>query len=167
MNQIKTPVIRSFLQAEQLTRLTRNKVPIKNIQYRRMSENRKWNPNLTAAQLAVLKDGYTERPNTGAYLNNKDTGIYHCANCDSPLYKSDTKFDSGCGWPSFYEEVSPNALRRITDNSGGMERTEIRCGNCDGHLGHVFENEGWKENLGLPKDVRYCVNSLSLNFKKN
>ncbi|SCU98942.1 LAME_0G01156g1_1 [Lachancea meyersii CBS 8951] len=125
-----------------------------------------WNPNLTAEQLLVLRDKHTERPHTGAYLDNKETGIYHCANCDSPLYKSDTKFNSQCGWPSFYEEVSKGAITYHRDSTMGMARTEICCSNCGGHLGHVFEGEGWRERLGLPQDVRHCVNSLSLSFKK-
>ncbi|SCV02942.1 LANO_0G01178g1_1 [Lachancea nothofagi CBS 11611] len=130
----------------------------------KMSEG--WNPNLTAEQLKVLRDKHTERPHTGAYLNSKESGIYHCANCDSPLYKSDTKFDSQCGWPSFYEEVKKGAITYHKDKSMFTERTEICCSNCGGHLGHVFEGEGWKERLGLPQDVRHCVNSLSLNLKK-
>lgn len=130
----------------------------------RMSEN--WNPNLTTEQLLVLRDKHTERPHTGAYLNNKDTGVYNCANCEAPLYKSETKFDSHCGWPAFYEEVKKGAITYHTDYTMGMKRTEICCANCGGHLGHVFEGEGWKERLGLPVDARHCVNSASLNFKK-
>ncbi|CCF57685.1 hypothetical protein KAFR_0D00380 [Kazachstania africana CBS 2517] len=124
-----------------------------------------WNPKLTPEQLSILKYKRTEPPNTGKYLNNKETGIYSCANCDAPLYKSETKFESGCGWPSFYEEINPQALKYIKDNSMDIQRTEICCNNCGGHLGHVFENEGWSKSLGLPKDVRHCVNSLSLTFK--
>ncbi|SCU95139.1 LAMI_0F01178g1_1 [Lachancea mirantina] len=130
-----------------------------------MSQN--WNQNLTPEQLLVLRDKHTERPHTGAYLHNKDGGVYHCANCDEPLYKSETKFDSQCGWPSFYQEVRPGAITYHTDNTLGMKRTEICCAKCGGHMGHVFEGEGWKERLGLPEDVRHCVNSASLNFKKN
>ncbi|AGO10807.1 AaceriAFR708Wp [[Ashbya] aceris (nom. inval.)] len=125
----------------------------------------KWNPQLTAEQLRVLRDRGTERPHTGAYLHNKSAGIYHCANCDMPLYSSSTKFDSGCGWPAFYQELRLGALRYIRDSSLGMERVEIRCGACDGHLGHVFEGEGFAQRLGLPQDVRHCVNSCSLRFR--
>ena len=131
-----------------------------------MSIQNNWNPNLTPEQLYVLKDKGTERPNTGKYLKNKDIGTYYCANCDSPLYSSETKFESGCGWPAFYEEIKPGALKYLKDETLGMVRTEICCNNCGGHLGHVFEGEGWKQHLGLPKDVRHCVNSLSLAFKK-
>ena len=133
---------------------------------RPMSSKGNWNPNLTPEQLAVLRDKGTERPNTGAYLHNKEEGIYSCANCGAELYKSSTKFDSGCGWPSFYEEIAPGTITYSVDNSlPGRERTEICCAKCGGHLGHVFKGEGWKEALGIPKDVRHCVNSLSLSFK--
>ena len=115
-----------------------------------MSIQNNWNPNLTPEQLYVLKDKGTERPNTGKYLKNKDIGTYYCANCDSPLYSSETKFESGCGWPAFYEEIKPGALKYLKDET----------------LGNVFEGEGWKQHLGIPKDVRHCVNSLSLAFKK-
>lgn len=125
-----------------------------------------WNPKLTPDQLDVLKNKGTERPNTGKYLHNKDTGIYYCANCHAPLYASETKFESGCGWPAFYEEIKPDALKYIKDDSMGVTRTEVCCNSCGGHLGHVFEGEGWKQQLGLPKDIRHCVNSLSLDFKK-
>lgn len=131
-----------------------------------MSTQNNWNPNLTPEQLYVLRDKGTERPNTGKYLKNKDIGIYYCANCHSPLYSSETKFESGCGWPAFYAEIKPNALQYNKDETLGTVRTEICCNNCGGHLGHVFEGEGWKAQLGLPKDVRHCVNSLSLEFKK-
>lgn len=128
--------------------------------------NGKWNSELTAEQLWVLRDKGTEPANTGKYLYNKRTGVYHCANCDSPLYNSGTKFESGCGWPSFNEEIE-GALKYETDTSHGMERTEICCRNCGGHLGHVFTGEGWNKRLGLPQDARHCVNSLSLKFKSD
>ncbi|GMM56636.1 peptide-methionine (R)-S-oxide reductase [Maudiozyma humilis] len=124
-----------------------------------------WNPKLSPDQLHVLRDKGTERPGTGAYLANKALGVYHCANCDAPLYRSDAKFDSGCGWPSFYEEVAPGALKYTVDNSLGMERTEVTCAKCGGHMGHVFKGEGWDKRLGIASDARHCVNSLSLNFK--
>ncbi|CCK69161.1 peptide-methionine (R)-S-oxide reductase KNAG_0C00470 [Huiozyma naganishii CBS 8797] len=125
-----------------------------------------WNKQLSAAQLRILRDKMTEPAHSGRYLNNKEQGTYYCANCLQPIYQSKTKFDSGCGWPSFYEEL-PNSLKYVTDSSGGMVRTEIVCSNCGGHMGHIFQGEGWKQALGLPKDVRHCVNSLSLNFKKD
>ena len=150
----QTPIIYRTMSSN-----SKNDTPVPNIRT-------KWNPDLTDSQLMILKDKYTERPHTGAYLNNKDTGIYHCANCNAPLYKSDTKFDSHCGWPSFYEEI-PGALEYYTDSTLGMKRVEICCKQCDGHLGHVFEGEGWDKKYGLPKDARHCVNGGSLSFKKN
>lgn len=126
----------------------------------------KWNSKLTPEQLHVLRDKGTEAPNTGAYLHNKDTGVYTCVNCDAPLYKSDTKFDSGCGWPAFYEEISLDALIYNTDISHGIKRVEICCGKCHGHLGHVFEGEGFDKILGVSSDKRHCVNSASLKFNQ-
>jgi len=91
-------------------------------------------------------------------LHNKREGVYHCLVCDAALFHSQTKYDSGCGWPSFFEPVSENAIRYLNDYSHGMQRTEIRCGKCDAHLGHVFP-DGPK-----PTGERYCVNSASLSF---
>lgn len=109
-------------------------------------------------QFYVTQNHGTEPPFTGRLLHNKRDGIYHCLICDKPLFRSETKYDSGCGWPSFYEPVSDEAIHYIKDTSHGMQRIEIRCGNCDAHLGHVFP-DGPK-----PTGERYCVNSASLNF---
>ncbi|HBW3102279.1 TPA: peptide-methionine (R)-S-oxide reductase MsrB [Klebsiella pneumoniae] len=113
---------------------------------------------LSEMQFYVTQHHGTEPPFTGRLLHNKKNGVYHCLVCDAPLFNSQTKYDSGCGWPSFYEPVSAEAIRYLTDNSHGMQRIEIRCGNCDAHLGHVFPDGPH------PTGERYCVNSASLSF---
>lgn len=121
--------------------------------------NEEWRAILSPAQFRVLREKATERPGTGEYLHNTREGVYNCAGCSSPIYKSGTKFDAHCGWPAFYEAI-PNSVRLIRDSSLGMERTEMVCANCGGHLGHVFYNEGYNN----PTNERHCVNSISLKF---
>ncbi|CDO53954.1 similar to Saccharomyces cerevisiae YCL033C MXR2 Methionine-R-sulfoxide reductase, involved in the response to oxidative stress [Geotrichum candidum] len=121
-----------------------------------------WRVQLSPEQYRVLRQKGTERPGSGEYNHFSGTGVYNCAACDTPLYKSDAKFDSGCGWPAFYEAI-PGAIRIFEDKSGGMVRTEMVCNNCGGHLGHVFKGEGFK----TPTDERHCVNSVSLKFVGN
>lgn len=116
------------------------------------------NPDLSDEQKAVLFDKATEAPFSGALVYTFDTGDYVCANCGSKLFTSDTKFDAGCGWPSFDQAVEGSIITE-KDTTHGMVRTEIMCTQCGGHLGHVFD-DGPKETTGL----RYCVNSLSLQF---
>lgn len=119
-----------------------------------------WKERLTPEQYYVLRGKGTERPFTGVFNTHYEAGIYSCAGCGNELYKSATKFDSGCGWPSFDEEIE-GAVERIRDTTHGMLRTEILCANCGSHLGHVF-NDG-PTHTG----IRHCVNSLSLDFKKD
>ncbi len=120
-----------------------------------------WKAELTPEQYRVLREKGTERAFTGKYNIHKEKGMYVCAGCNSPLFTSDTKFDSGCGWPSFFEALDKDKIKEVRDLSFGMVRIEILCAKCDGHLGHVFD-DGPK-----PTGLRYCVNSLSLDFKKN
>jgi len=118
-----------------------------------------WKEQLNEEQYRVLREKGTERPFTGQYNMHFEEGTYTCMACNSPLFKSNTKFDSGCGWPSFDESIEGN-IEYIRDTSHGMIRTEILCTNCGSHLGHVF-NDG-PTNTGQ----RYCVNSVSINFNK-
>ena len=118
-----------------------------------------WREKLDANQFAVLREAATERAWTGELLDEHRAGLYSCAGCGAELFQSGTKFDSGCGWPSFYESVRPEAVELIEDTSHGMVRTEVRCAACGGHLGHVFP-----DGFGTPTGERYCMNSLSLSF---
>lgn len=115
---------------------------------------------LTDFEYHVLRQGATERPFTGEYWDNEETGVYSCRACGAKLFESETKFDARCGWPSFYQPSEGANVSYIKDTSMGMERIEVRCGTCDSHLGHVFQGEGFE----TPTDLRYCINSISMQF---
>lgn len=117
-----------------------------------------WRVRLDPDRFRVLREGATERPFSGAYVDEKRTGTYRCAGCGTELFSSDAKYDSRSGWPSFYEALDPSKIEERTDTSHGMVRTEIVCAACGGHLGHLFPDGP------APTGLRYCVNSLSLEL---
>ena len=123
--------------------------------------DQEWRQELTPQQYSVLRQQATERPFTGEYVHNKESGVYTCAACGQPLFTSDTKFESGTGWPSFWDMIEKGSVEVRQDNSHGMQRLEAVCSRCGSHLGHVFE-DGPRDTTGL----RYCINSVSLKFDK-
>ena len=129
------------------------------MQYEIERDEHEWRELLNAQEFAVLRQAATERAGTGPLLQEDRAGLYTCRGCGNELFTAGTKFDSGCGWPSFYEAVRPEAVQLIEDRTHGMLRTEVRCARCGSHLGHVFP-----DGFGTPTGDRYCMNSVSLAF---
>lgn len=122
--------------------------------------NKDWKSILTEEEYKIMREKGTERPFSGKYNLHFENGVYLCKGCGEPLFDSASKFDAGCGWPSFDKEIQQGKIKEVLDKSHGMIRVEIICANCDGHLGHVF-NDG-----PTATGLRYCVNSVSLDFNK-
>jgi peptide-methionine (R)-S-oxide reductase len=119
-----------------------------------------WRETLSPAEYAVLRQAATERPFVGEYTDNHKVGVYSCRACGAELFRSTEKFDSHCGWPSFFSPLAGEAIIERADDSMGAHRVEVLCANCHSHLGHVFSGEGF----GTPTDLRYCINSISMTF---
>ena len=140
---------------------TAKKAPVQPTKPVKKSEE-EWKKELTPEQYYILRESGTERPNGEVYkeFKKQGSGTYYCAGCDAELFSSKTKFDARCGWPSFYDPSKAKNVKTLKDFSAGMVRIEVRCAVCDGHLGHVFEGEGFN----TPTDQRYCINGIALKF---
>ena len=126
-----------------------------------VKSDQEWRQELTPEEYQVLRQAGTERAFTGEYWDTKQEGVYSCRACGAELFTSSEKFDSHCGWPSFFAPLAEGRVRYLRDSTLGMERVEVRCASCDSHLGHVFEGEGYD----TPTDQRYCINSGSLTLR--
>jgi peptide-methionine (R)-S-oxide reductase len=129
--------------------------------YQVQKSDAEWREQLSNEEYDVLRKAATERPFVGEYTDTKTEGVYRCKACHAELFRSETKFDSHCGWPSFYAPLAGDRVEYIEDRSMGSVRTEVRCANCGSHLGHVFEGEGY----GTPTDQRYCINSIAMTLE--
>ncbi|HEV8555798.1 MAG TPA: peptide-methionine (R)-S-oxide reductase MsrB [Actinophytocola sp.] len=134
--------------------------PVAGLEPRVVKSDSEWHAQLTPEEYRVLREAGTEAPWTGEYTDTKTTGSYQCRACGTELFRSDTKFDSHCGWPSFFSPLAADRVILREDRTHGMLRTEVLCANCHSHLGHVFEGEGYP----TPTDQRYCINSISLKL---
>ncbi|HEX4724335.1 MAG TPA: peptide-methionine (R)-S-oxide reductase MsrB [Pseudonocardiaceae bacterium] len=126
-----------------------------------VKSDQEWRDQLSEQEYAVLREAATERPFTGEYTDTRTVGVYRCRACGTELFRSDTKFDSHCGWPSFWSPLAGDSVILREDRGFGGVRTEVLCANCHSHLGHVFEGEGYK----TPTDQRFCINSISLTLE--
>ena len=133
--------------------------PIRSGSYPVQYDDAQWRAKLSPEEYAVLRQAGTERPYTGEYWDDHTEGVYDCRACGSELFRSTEKFDSHCGWPSFFAPLAEDRVEYVEDRSFGGVRTEVRCANCGSHLGHVFP-----DGFGTPTGDRYCMNSISLNF---
>ena len=131
------------------------------VAYNVQKSDQEWREQLSPQEYDVLRKAGTEAPFVGEYTDTETVGVYRCRACDTELFRSETKFGSHCGWPSFYAPLAEDRVEYIEDTSLGMKRVEVRCASCGSHLGHVFEGEGYD----TPTDQRYCINSISLTFE--
>jgi peptide-methionine (R)-S-oxide reductase len=129
--------------------------------YKVTKTDQEWREQLDPQSYAVLREAATERAFTGEYVDTKTEGVYRCRACQAELFRSTEKFDSHCGWPSFFAPLAEDRVEYLEDNAMGMKRVEVRCATCGSHLGHVFEGEGYD----TPTDQRYCINSVSLSLE--
>jgi peptide-methionine (R)-S-oxide reductase len=136
-------------------------ITIESMTHRVERSDAEWRERLTPEEYQVLRQAGTEKPWTGEYVDTKTEGVYRCRACDAELFRSETKFESHCGWPSFFAPLAEDRVEYIEDNSLGMRRVEVRCATCGSHLGHVFEGEGYD----VPTDQRYCINSISVRLE--
>jgi len=133
----------------------------RDVAYNVQKTDEEWRQQLTRQEYDVLRKAGTEAPFRGEYTDTETVGVYRCRACDAELFRSETKFHSHCGWPSFYAPLAEDRVEYIEDSTLGMKRVEVRCASCGSHLGHVFEGEGYD----TPTDQRYCINSISLSLE--